>query len=51
MVFPLILMGEPKVIWLKREFEKKEVMEVAKAMNGDKEPNLDGFFVPFSQTC
>jgi hypothetical protein len=50
-VFPLILLGEPKAIWLKREFEKKEVMEVAKAMNGDKELNHDGFFVPFLQTC
>jgi hypothetical protein len=51
MVFPLILLGVPKAIWLKREFEKKEVMEVVKAMNGDKEPNHDGFFVPFFQTC
>jgi hypothetical protein len=43
--------GEPKAIWLEREFEEREMLEVVKAMNGDKALGPDGYFLSFFQAC
>jgi hypothetical protein len=37
--------------WLERDFEKNEVWEVVKAMDGDKASGLDGHFMVFIQAC
>jgi hypothetical protein len=37
--------------WLERAFEEEEVRKVVSAINGDKAPGLDGFFMGFFQTC
>jgi hypothetical protein len=41
--------GEAAAIWLARVFKKREVLEVVKAMNGDKAPGLDGYSMVFFQ--
>jgi hypothetical protein len=33
---------EVEASWLQREFEEREVWEVVKGLNGDKEPNPNG---------
>jgi hypothetical protein len=41
--------GELKANWVERVFEEREVLEVVKAMNGDKALSLDSFSMPFFQ--
>jgi hypothetical protein len=41
--------GEAESICLERGFEEREVLEVVKAMNGDKALGLDGFSMAFFQ--
>jgi len=38
-------------LWLRRVFEKQEVWEVVREMNGDKAPSPDGFSMAFFQKC
>jgi hypothetical protein len=40
-----------EAFWLERDFEEGEVLEVVKAMNGDKASRLDGFYMAFFQAC
>jgi hypothetical protein len=43
--------GEVEAIMLERDFEEGEVLEVLKAMNGDKASGPDGFSMAFFQVC
>jgi hypothetical protein len=38
-------------LWLERDFEESEVLEVIKELQGDKAPGPDGFTMGFVQTC
>jgi hypothetical protein len=38
-------------LWLERDFEESEVLEVVKELQGDKSPSPDGFSLGFVQTC
>ena len=38
-------------MWLERDFEESEVLEVIKELQGDKAPGPDGFTMSFVQTC
>jgi hypothetical protein len=38
-------------LWLERDFEESEVLEVVKELQGDKSPGPDGFSLGFVQTC
>jgi hypothetical protein len=38
-------------IWLERDFEEQEVLEVVRDLNGDKAPGPDGFTMAFFQKC
>jgi hypothetical protein len=42
---------EAEASWLEREFEKREVLKVVKAMNGDNTPGPNGYFMVFFQAC
>jgi len=39
--------NEAEASWLEREFVEREVLEVVKAMNGDKVSSPDDYFVAF----
>jgi hypothetical protein len=43
--------GEAEIIWLERDFEEGEVLEVVKAMNADKVPGPGGYALAFFQAC
>ena len=43
------LPNEAEAIWFEREYEEREVLEVVKAMNGEKVPSSDGFSIAFFQ--
>jgi hypothetical protein len=38
-------------IWMEREFEKCEVLEVVRNFKGDKAPRPNGFTMAFFQKC
>ena len=38
-------------LWLERDFEESEVLEVVKELQGGKAPGPDGFTLGFVQTC
>jgi hypothetical protein len=39
--------GEVEAIWLERDFEERELLEVVKAMNGDKALSPDSYSMAF----
>jgi len=43
--------GEVEAYWLERDFEEWEILEVVKAMNGDKALDPDGYSTAFFQAC
>jgi predicted aconitase len=43
--------GDVEVSWLERYFEEGEVMEVVKALNGDKASGHGGYSMAFFQAC
>jgi hypothetical protein len=42
---------EAETSWLERDFEEREVLEVVKAMNGNKMLGPDGYSIVFFQAC
>ena len=38
-------------MWLERQFDEDEILEVIKGFNGDKAPGPDGFWLSFFQHC
>ena len=42
---------EHEACWLEREFEEEEMRKVVIAMDRDKAPGPDGFFITFFQVC
>jgi hypothetical protein len=47
MAFYFDSIGEVEAIWLERDFEERELLEVVKAMNGDKALSPDGYSMAF----
>jgi hypothetical protein len=43
--------GEFEPYWLERDFEEGDILEVVKAMNGDKASSLNNYFMAFFQVC
>jgi hypothetical protein len=43
--------GSEESLWLERDFEENEVLEVIKELQGDKSPRPDGFSLDFMRTC
>jgi hypothetical protein len=43
--------GSEESLWLERDFEENEVLEVIKELQGDKSPGPDGFSLSFMRTC
>jgi hypothetical protein len=43
--------GSEESLWLERDFEENEVLEVIKELQGDKSPGPDGFSLGFVCTC
>lgn len=44
-------LAEEKALWLKREFEEREVLEALHGVDGDKAPGPDGFNFKFLRSC
>ena len=43
--------GDMKRVWLERKFERDEIFEVVRHLEGDKAPGLDGFTMAFYHHC
>jgi hypothetical protein len=43
--------GEAEANWVEREFEKRDMLEVVKAMNGHKASSPNGYSKAFFQAC
>ncbi len=48
---PFSSIGEAKKLLLERRFEKEEIVQVLKDLQGDKAPGPDGFTIAFFQKC
>jgi hypothetical protein len=46
---PFLSIDDWEKIWMEREFEESQVLEVVRNFNGDKAPRPHGFFMAFFQ--
>ena len=43
--------GDMERVWLERKFEREEILQVVKDLEGDKAPGPDGFSMAFYHHC
>ena len=43
--------GDMERVWLERKFEREEILQVVKELEGDKAPGPDGFSMAFYHHC
>ena len=43
--------GDMERVWLERKFEREEILQVVKELEGDKAPGPDGFTMAFYHHC
>ena len=43
--------GDMERVWLERKFEREEILQVVKYLEGDKAPGPDGFSMAFYHHC
>ena len=43
--------GDMERVWLERKFERDEIFQVVRDLEGDKAPGLDGFTMAFYHHC
>ena len=43
--------GDVERVWLERKFEKEEILQVVRDLEGDKAPSPDGFTMAFYHRC
>ena len=43
--------GDMERVWLERKFEREEILQVVRELEGDKAPGPDGFTIAFNHHC
>ena len=43
--------GDMERVWLERKFEREEILQVVRDLEGDKAPGPDGFTMAFYHHC